>query len=68
MIAYNENEIKVDGSIDDLGDGYNVWIDLVHKEILELAHKFNIDAEAVETYFNKSKNQKFVCWTTRHSL
>src|SRR6476646_26996 len=58
MIAYNENEIKVDGSIDDLGDGYNVWIDLVdpdHKEVLELAHKFNIDAEAAETYFNKSK-------------
>ena len=58
IFAYNEHEVKTDGSIDDLGNGYNVWIDLIdpdHDELLELAHKFNLDAEALETYFNKSK-------------
>jgi Mg2+ and Co2+ transporter CorA len=58
IIAYNEHEVKIDGSVDDLGNGYNVWIDLVdpdHEELLEFAHKFNLDAEAIETYFNKSK-------------
>ena len=56
IFAYNEHEVKTDGSIDDLGSGYNVWIDLIdpdHDELLELAHKFNLDAEAIETYFNK---------------
>jgi magnesium transporter len=50
--------VKTDGSIDDLESGYNLWIDLIdpnHDELLELAHKFNLDAEAIETYFNKSK-------------
>jgi len=45
-------------SIDDLGNGYNVWIDLIdpdHEELLGIAHKFNLDAEAIQTYFNKSK-------------
>ena len=58
IIAYNEHEVKTDGSLDDLGNGYNVWIDLVdpdHKKLLELANKFSLDADALETYFNKSK-------------
>ena len=35
-----------------------MWIDLVdpdHKELLGLANKFNLDPDALETYFNKSK-------------
>ena len=58
IISYNEHEVKPDGSLDDLGNGYNVWIDLVdpdHKELVGLANKFNLDADAIETYFNKSK-------------
>ncbi len=58
IISYNEHEIKSDGSLDDLGSGYNVWIDLVdpdHEELMGLANKFDLDPEALETYFNKSK-------------
>ena len=58
IFAYNEHEVKTDASLEDLGNGYNVWIDLIdpdHDELLELAHKFNLNAEAIETYFNKSK-------------
>ena len=58
IIAYNEHEVKTDASLEDLGNGYNVWIDLVdpdHDELLGLANKFNLDPDALETYFNKSK-------------
>ncbi len=58
IIAYNEHEVKTDGPLDDLGNGYNLWIDLVdpdHEELLGLANKSNLDVEALETYFNKSK-------------
>ena len=59
IISYNEHEIKTDGSLDDLGTGYNVWIDLVdpgHEEnLLELATKLNLDTDAIDTYFKKSK-------------
>jgi magnesium transporter len=58
IISYNEHEVKTDGSVEDLGIAYNVWIDLIdpdHEEVLELAHKFNLDADAIQTYFNKSK-------------
>jgi Mg2+ and Co2+ transporter CorA len=58
IFAYNEHEVKTDGSIDALGSGYNVWIDLIdfdHDELFKLAHKFSLDAEAIETYINKSK-------------
>jgi magnesium transporter len=58
IISYNESEVKTDGSLEDLDNGYNVWIDLVepkHDEIIELATKFNLDPDAMETYFNESK-------------
>jgi len=45
IIAYNEHEVKTDASLDDLGYGYNVWIDLVdpdHDELMGLANKFNL--------------------------
>jgi magnesium transporter len=58
IISYNEHEVKTDGSLDDLENGYNVWIDLVdpdHEELLELGKILNLDADSLETYFNKSK-------------
>ena len=58
IISYNEHEVKTDGSLDDLENGYNVWIDLVdpdHEELFELGKRLNLDADALKTYFNKSK-------------
>src|SRR6476619_2969925 len=58
IISYNESEVKTDGSLEDLDNGYNVWIDMVepkHDEIIELVLKFNLDPDAMETYFNESK-------------
>ena len=58
IISYNESEVKTDGSLEDLDNGYNVWIDMVepkHDEIIELATKFNLDPDALETYFDESK-------------
>ena len=58
IISYNEHEVKTDGTLDDLENGYNVWIDLVdpdHEELLELGKILNLDADSLETYFNKSK-------------
>jgi len=50
--------VKSDGSLNDLGNGYNIWVDLAdpnHEEMTELANKFALDPEALETFFNKSK-------------
>ena len=50
--------MKSDGSLNDLGNGYNIWVDLAdpnHEEMTELANKFALDPEALETFFNKSK-------------
>jgi magnesium transporter len=50
--------VKPDGSIDDLSNGYNVWIDFTepnHEELFSLASKFDLDADTLEKYFNKSK-------------
>jgi magnesium transporter len=58
IISYNEHEVKTEGSLDDLENGYNVWIDLVdpdHEELLTLGRKLNLDSDALETYSNKSK-------------
>jgi magnesium transporter len=43
IIWYNEHEVKTNGSIDDLGSGYNVWIDLMDPEIRLLDnHTFTV--------------------------
>jgi magnesium transporter len=58
ILSYNVSEVKTDGSLEDLANGYNIWIDFIapnHEELLAIASKFNLDAEALETYFNKSK-------------
>jgi magnesium transporter len=58
IVSYNEHEVKTDGSLDDIGSGYNIWVDLIdstYDELMELASKFKLDAEALETFLNKSK-------------
>jgi len=50
--------VKVDGSIEDLDKGYNVWMDVIdpnEKDLDTLAHKFNLNQEAIQTCLNKSK-------------
>jgi magnesium transporter len=50
--------VKVDGSIEDLDKGYNVWVDVIdpnEKDLDTLAHKFNLNQEAIQTCLNKSK-------------
>ena len=57
-IAYNEQEIKEKGSIEDIKQGYSIWVDLVdptRAEIGRMRELFSLDAKAVETTLNKSK-------------
>jgi Mg2+ and Co2+ transporter CorA len=57
-IAYNELEIKEKGSKEDIGQGFNLWIDLVNptkSEIQRVQELFSLDAKAVESILNKSK-------------
>ena len=58
ILSYNKNQVKVDGSIEDLDKGYNVWVDVIdpnEKDLDTLAHKFNLKQEAIQTCLNKSK-------------
>ena len=58
ILSYNQSEIKTDGSLEDLANGYNVWVDFTdpdHEELLTLASKFNLGEEELEKYFNESK-------------
>ena len=58
ILSYNASEVKTDGSVEDISNGYNIWIDFTnpdHQELLGIATKFDLDTEALETYFNKSK-------------
>lgn len=58
IFSYNESEIKTDGSLEDLANGYNIWIDFEdpnHEELLAVANKFNLDPQELEKYFNESK-------------
>jgi len=48
----------MDGSIEDMKGGYNVWVDVIdpdEKELDRLAEKFNLNKEAIKTCINKSK-------------
>ena len=57
-IAYNEQEVKEKGSIEDIKQGYSIWVDLVdptRAEIGRMQELFSLDAKAVETTLNKSK-------------
>jgi magnesium transporter len=58
ILSYNASEVKTEGSIEDLSNGYNIWIDFTdpdHEELFAVANKFNLEAEALEKYFNNSK-------------
>ncbi|HEV8388105.1 MAG TPA: magnesium transporter CorA family protein [Nitrososphaera sp.] len=58
VVSYNESEIKKGGSREDIGRGYNVWVDLVDpskEEIKSAQMAFGLDEKCVEEYFNKSK-------------
>lgn len=58
ILSYNASEVKTDGSIEDLSNGYNIWIDFTepdHEELFSMANKFDLEPETLEKYFNKSK-------------
>ena len=42
-----------------------MWIDLVDpsdEELMEVTDKFNLDTDALKSYYNKSKNPRSVYW------
>ena len=48
----------MDGSIEDIKEGYNIWVDVIdpdEKELDRLAEKFSLNKEAIKTCINKSK-------------
>jgi magnesium transporter len=58
ILSYNKNDVKLDGSVEDLDNGYNVWLDVIdpgEKELYNLADKFDLNQEAIQTCVNKSK-------------
>ncbi|HKQ21037.1 MAG TPA: magnesium transporter CorA family protein [Nitrososphaeraceae archaeon] len=58
VLSYKKDQVKMDGSIEDIKEGYNVWVDVIdpdEKELDKLAKKFNLNSEAIKTCFNKSK-------------
>ncbi|HEY9385670.1 MAG TPA: hypothetical protein VIP70_01415, partial [Nitrososphaeraceae archaeon] len=57
-IAYNEREVKKNGSKEDVKQGYNLWIDLIDPskaELRRIQELYALDVNAVETILNKSK-------------
>ena len=58
ILSYNKNEVRINGSLEDLDHGYNIWVDLIDPDELELnklAETFHLNKEAVQTCMNKSK-------------
>jgi magnesium transporter len=58
VLSYNKDQLKADGSVEDLQQGYNVWVDVINpdeKELGKLAQKFNLNREAIKTCISKSK-------------
>ena len=59
VISYNEREIKEGtGSKNDIKNGYNIWIDIIDPELIDLENiqkEFNLDEQAVNKIKNKSK-------------
>ena len=58
VLSYNKDQLKVDGSVEDLQQGYNVWVDVINpdeKELEKLAQKFDLNREAIKTCISKSK-------------
>lgn len=58
VVSYNEREIRNGGSREDIGRGYNLWVDLVDASEAELSaaqKSFGLDERAMKDYVNKSK-------------
>jgi magnesium transporter len=58
ILSYNKDQVKLDGSIEDLKEGYNVWVDVIdpdEKELESLSQKFSLNQDAIQTCINKSK-------------
>lgn len=58
VLSYNKDQLKADGSVEDLQQGYNVWVDVINpdeKELEKLAQKFDLNREAIKTCISKSK-------------
>jgi magnesium transporter len=58
VVSYNEREVRKGGSRDDIGRGYNVWVDLSDPskdEVKSVQKTFGLDEKLVEHYFNQSK-------------
>ncbi len=58
ILSYNKDQVKVDGSIEDLKEGFSVWVDVIdpdEKELENLSQKFNLNQDAIQTCINKSK-------------
>lgn len=50
--------MKVDGSIEDIKEGFSVWVDVIdpdEKELENLSQKFSLNQDAIQTCINKSK-------------
>jgi len=50
--------VKVDGSIEDLKEGFSVWVDVIdpdEKELQNLSRNFSLNQDAIQTCINKSK-------------
>jgi magnesium transporter len=63
ILSYNKNQVTVDGSIEVLDRGYNVWVDVIdpnEKDLDTMAHKFNLNQEAIQTCLNKSKKPEIL--------
>ena len=58
ILSYNKDQVKVDGSIEDLKEGFSVWVDVIdpdEKELENLSQKFSLNQDAIQTCVNKSK-------------
>ena len=36
ILSYNKNEVRENGSLEDLDEGYNVWVDVINPDQSEL--------------------------------
>ena len=55
--------MKVDGSIDDLKEGFSVWVDVIdpdEKELENLSQKFSLNKMLFKPALTNQKSQKFV--------
>ncbi|MGV8106937.1 MAG: magnesium transporter CorA family protein [Nitrososphaerota archaeon] len=58
ILSYNKDQVNLDGSIEDLKEGYNVWVDVIdpdEKELESLSQKFSLNQDAIQTCINNSK-------------